>query len=212
MVAASRRARENRRAARVQRAQGVSEDASTMEFDIPNQEDDGRRNTSSEDEGADPGQSQLTTINPDVANLVNHATQIIGTSDADGTSLALAAVTAHNPADALNLLAASSAIANIRNDTANHNASEAKILANLAESGLRDSDVTYDKRFKRYDDELEERATVEELNKKATLEELQQLKGRVALLEGLLCRVLSMMQNGNVDATEVGQMLRHLGI
>lgn len=92
------------------------------------------------------------------------------------------------------MLAASSAIANIRNDTANHNASEAKILANLAESGLRDSDVTYDNRFKRYDDELE---------KKATLEELQQLRDRVALLEGLLCRVLSMMQNGNVDATEV---------
>lgn len=55
----------------------------------------------------------------------------------------------------------------------------------LSLEGLRNSDATYDNRFKRYD------------------EELQKLQNRVTFLEGLLSRVLSMMQNGNIDAAEV---------
>lgn len=69
----------------------------------------------------------------------------------------------------------------------------------LALEGLRNSDVTYDNRFKRYDDLF-----------KRYDEELQRLKdrdvelqNRVTLLEGLLSRILSMMQNGSIDAGEV---------
>lgn len=69
----------------------------------------------------------------------------------------------------------------------------------LALEGLRNSDVTYDNRFKRYDDRF-----------KRYDEELQRLKdrnvelqNRVTLLEGFLSRILSMMQNGSIDAGEV---------
>lgn len=57
--------------------------------------------------------------------------------------------------------------------------------ATLAIEGVRNSDSTYDNRFKRYDAELE------------------RLQNRVTFLEGLLSRVLSMMQSGNIDAAEV---------
>lgn len=76
----------------------------------------------------------------------------------------------------------------------------------LALEGLRNSDVTYDNRFKRYDDRFKR---YDDLFKRYD-EELQRLKdrhvelqNRVTLLEGLLSRILSMMQNGSIDAGEV---------
>lgn len=71
--------------------------------------------------------------------------------------------------------------------------------AGLATEGVRNSDFTYDNRFKRYDKEL--RRHDEELQR---LKERDiELQNRVAFLEGLLSRVLSMMQSGNIDAAEV---------
>lgn len=99
--------------------------------------------------------------------------------------MALAAANVATPAEALNLPAASSAVANMGVERASSNAAHAVAASDLATEGLRNSDSTYEKRFKRYN------------------EELQQLQSRVTLLEGLLARVLSMMQNGNIDAAEV---------
>lgn len=76
-------------------------------------------------------------------------------------------------------------MANVSAQQASSNAAQARVESGLATEGLRNSDCTYDNRFKRYDTEL------------------QKLQNRVTLLEGLLSSVLSMMQRGNVDATEV---------
>lgn len=62
-------------------------------------------------------------MNPNVANLVYNATQMIGSSEQDGTAIALAASNTPNPADALNLLAASAAMANVRSERAGRHAS-----------------------------------------------------------------------------------------
>ncbi|KAI7782495.1 hypothetical protein LA080_013495 [Diaporthe eres] len=182
------RARKNRRRRREERqAQGNTDHDSTMDFD--QEDDDRRRNTSSEDEGHDDNLGQLTTkgatINPAVAHLVNHASQMSGASGADGTAMALAATNAPTAAEALNLLAASSAVANMRVQRARSHAAHAVAASDLATEGLRNSDSTYEKRFSHYN------------------EELQKLQNRVAFLEGLLSRVLSMMQRGNIDAAEV---------
>lgn len=99
--------------------------------------------------------------------------------------MALAATNASTAADAFNLLAASSAVANMKVQRASSNAAYAVTESGLATEGLRNSDSTYEKRFKSYD------------------EELQRLKTRVIFLEGFLGRVLSMMQNGNIDSAEV---------
>lgn len=74
--------------------------------------------------------------------------------------------------------------------------------ATLAIEGVRNSDCTYDNRFKRYDGELQRHdEELQRLKNRDT--ELQQLQNRVTFLEGLLSRVLSMMQSGNIDAAEV---------
>ncbi|KAG6366136.1 hypothetical protein INS49_000312 [Diaporthe citri] len=159
----------------------LEEDLYGTDDKLTKADDDRRRNTSSEDEGDeadDDNQGQLATMGPPidahVASLVGHASQMIGMSGADGTALALAAANVATPAEALNLLAASSAVANMGLQRASSNAARA--------------------RFNRYN------------------EELQKLQNRVTLLEWLLSRVLSMMQNGNIDAAEVAQVLRNLGI
>lgn len=115
---------------------------------------------------------------------------------------ALAATSQTNPADTLSLLAASSALANMGVERARSLAAQGVTDSDMALEGLRNSDVTYDNRFKRYDEKLQRHD--EELQRLKDKEiELQQLQNRVALLEGLLSRVLSMMQNGNIDAAEV---------
>lgn len=60
-----------------------------------------------------------------VANLVYNATQMIGSSEQDGTAIALAASNAATPADALNLLAASAAMANVCSQRASRHAAQA---------------------------------------------------------------------------------------
>lgn len=141
---------------------------------------------------------------------------MIGKSGADGTTMALAAANAPTAAEALNLLAASSAVANMGVERAsslstranslsahaNSLSARATIVSGLATEGLRNSDSTYEKRFKRYDEELQ-RLKDKEI-------ELQQLHNRVTFLEGLLGRVLHMMQSGNIDAAEV-RMLCNMG-
>lgn len=69
--------------------------------------------------------------------------------------------------------------------------------SNQATRGLRESDITYDKRFKRCDEELQR------VKDRVAQLELQRLTDRVAVLERLLSRVISWLQNGNIDATEV---------
>lgn len=71
--------------------------------------------------------------------------------------------------------------------------------AGLATEGVRNSDFTYDNPFKRYDKELQRHD--EELQR--LTERDNELQNRVAFLEGLLSRVISMMQSGNIDAAEV---------
>ncbi|KAK7721304.1 hypothetical protein SLS64_001600 [Diaporthe eres] len=191
----ARKARQQRR--EEQQVQGTTDHDSTMDFD--QEDDDRRRNSSSEDEGVDDNNlGQLATqgapIDPAVAHLVNHASQMSGAFGADGTAMALAATNAPNAAEALNLLAASSAVANMKVQRAHSHAAHAVTASDLATEGLRNSDSTYEKRFSHYNAEL------------------QKLQNRVAFLEGLLSRVLSMMQNGNIDAAEVAQMLQKLGI
>lgn len=112
---------------------------------------------------------------------------------------AVAAIDEPSPADALILLAASSAVANMGVENARSLAARGVTMSDLANEGLRNSDVTYDNRFKRYDDEL--KRYDEELQRMKDRDE--QLQNRVALLEGLLSRVLSMMRNGAIDAAEV---------
>lgn len=109
--------------------------------------------------------------------------------------MALAAANAPTAAEALNLLAASSAVANMGVERAGSNAARAMAESGLATEGLRNSDSTYEKRFKRYDEELQ--------SLKDREIELQKLQIRVTFLEGLLGRVLSMMQNGDIDAAQV---------
>lgn len=69
----------------------------------------------------------------------------------------------------------------------------------LALEGLRNSDVTYDNRFKHYDDRFKRYDAELQRLKDRDVE----LQNRVTLLEGLLSRILSMMQNGSIDAGEV---------
>lgn len=112
---------------------------------------------------------------------------------------AIAAANTPSPSEALALLAASSAVANMGVEDARSLAAHGVTMSNLANEGLRNSDVTYDNRFKRYDEEL--KRYDEELQRMKDRDE--QLQNRVALLEGLLSRVLSMMRNGAIDAAEV---------
>lgn len=118
---------------------------------------------------------------------------MLGSSGVDGTAFALAAATtAPSATEALDLLAASSAVANLRVDRASSLAAHAVAESNVATEGLRNSDHTYDNRFKQYDRQLRLRDL-----------EVEQLQNRVTVLEGLLCRVLAMMLNGTFDAAEV---------
>lgn len=136
-------------------------------------------------------------MSPDVANLVYNATQMIGSSEQDGTAIALAASTAATPTDALNLLAASAAMANVRSERASRHAAQAVVESNQVTRGLNESDVTYDNRFNHYDQELQR------LKDRVAQLEIERLTDRVAVLERLLSRVISWLRNGNIDATEV---------
>ncbi|ROW05161.1 hypothetical protein VSDG_00457 [Cytospora chrysosperma] len=127
-------------------------------LDLNDQEDnDRRRNTSSEDEGekdvdeadTNTNTSLIPTADPAANSLVQDATQQMGFPRADGAALALAAMQQPNSQDAIRLLAASSAKANIDTQqlqqqqilTSNH-ATRAMTTADLASEGLRNSDVT----------------------------------------------------------------------
>jgi hypothetical protein len=130
-------------------------------------------------------------MTPAVSNLVKHASQMIGSYEQDGTAMALAATSAASPTDALNLLAASSAMANVRLQRAGAHAAQAVVDSGIARRGLIESDSTYENRFDHYYKEL-----------RLQNEETQRLTDRVVVLERLLGRVISMLRNGNIDATE----------
>lgn len=109
--------------------------------------------------------------------------------------MALAAATAPTTADALNLLAASSVLASLGAKCASNQAYSTVDELGAATESLRNSNSTYEKRFNSYDEELQR---LKDRN--------VELQNRVALLEGLFRRVLSilaMMQNGNISAAEV---------
>ncbi|KAH8758346.1 hypothetical protein F5883DRAFT_717679 [Diaporthe sp. PMI_573] len=192
--------------------QGEFEDTSAMDFEDPHQEDDNqdddrRRNTSSEDEGDedDGNQDRLVAIDmtPAVSNLVKHASQMIGSYEQDGTAMALAATSAASPTDALNLLAASSAMANVRLQRAGAHAAQAVVDSGIARRGLIESDSTYKNRFDHYYKELRlQNEETQRLTDRVAQLEVQRLTDRVAVLERLLGRVISMLRNGNIDATE----------
>lgn len=113
----------------------------------------------------------------------------------DGSAMALAAANAPTTAEALNLLAASSVLANLEAERASNYAAHAVDESDSVAEGLCNTDSTFEKRFNRYDEELQHL-------KDGNVE----LQNRVALLEGRLSRVLSilaMMQNGNIYAAEV---------
>lgn len=186
------------------------------------------RNTSSEDEGE--GENTFDTLatatslgpaaDPAATSLVQSATQQMGLQGADGAAFALAALRQSNPEDAIRLLAAASAKANLDNHQlqrqqvlTSNSAARALTTAGLASEGIGNSDATCDNRNKRQntindqmDLSLQHLYSVTEgLNSadQLLLQQLQAAQGRIARLEGMLGRVLTMLLNSNVDANQV---------
>ncbi|POS71017.1 hypothetical protein DHEL01_v210592 [Diaporthe helianthi] len=194
MPSASRRACDNRRMrqeALAEQAQGATGGDSAMDSDIVDQEDDNqcsnrrhRRNSSSVD-GDNLNGLVALDMNPDVSNLVRGASQMIGSGEQDGTSMAIAAATATSPVDALNLLAASSAMANVRSERAGRHAAHAA------------SEL----------ERLERRVAHLELELR-----LQVVTDRVSRLEDVVIRLVSILRNTTIDTTEVEDMLQNLNI
>ncbi|KUI61645.1 hypothetical protein VP1G_08819 [Cytospora mali] len=180
-------------------------------MDLSDQEADYRRaNTSSEDEG-DPDfdattSTDLVHVDPAVTNFIDNAAQQIGNPHADGVALASAAIQQQCPQAALQLLAAATAKASIdtqqlqsQQDRTNQLSAHAVATADLASEGLCNSDVTYDNRYKRQN-------TINEQNDQC----INALENRLARLEGLLSRVLTMLLNNNVDANHASHAFNTL--
>ncbi|ROW09844.1 hypothetical protein VMCG_02167 [Cytospora schulzeri] len=198
---------------------------------MSDQEDnDIRRNTSSEDEdgGAfddadtDFSASLIPTADPAVTSLVQSATQQMGLPCADGAALALAAMQQPNSQDAIRFLAAASVKANMDTQqlqqqrilTSNH-ATQAMTTADLASEGLRNSDVTYDNRHKRQDT-INEQTDMSLQHLHSTNEKhqrlIEDLQNRTARLEDMLRRLVMMLLNNNADADQIAEMLRELNL
>lgn len=159
--------------------------------------DERRRSTSSEDEGEannDMANTELTPANPEADSLVQAAALHMGIPNVDGAALAVAAVQQSNPGDAIRLLAAAAAKANLEHRRINNNASHAVVMALDANEGVRNSDATYDNRYKRQN---EINTQIEEHNNALQL--------RIVRLEGMLGRILTMLLNNNVDAAQVSR-------
>lgn len=117
-----------------------------------------------------------------------------GLSTADGTTLALAALQQSDPLRALILLAASSALANFgyKDLEQSHGVGDGRASQGLTNPNLAggpanadaDADAILDNRLERLENEV------------------QRLTYRNTRLEGILRRLLSIIQNGNADATE----------
>ncbi|ROW13224.1 hypothetical protein VPNG_04863 [Cytospora leucostoma] len=178
-----------------------------MARDNPNLSDDKkdeRRNTSSEDEGGaanDNTNTELITANHEANSLIDSATQHAGLPRANGAALAVAALQQNNHEDAFRLLAAATAKANLELGRISNNASQAVVMALDSNEGVRNSDATYDNRYKRQ----------EEINTQLE-EHSNALQLRIARLEGMLGRILTLLLNNNVDAAQIAEMLRELSI
>lgn len=143
--------------------------------------------------------------NPQVNILIATAHQKIGSSSADGATLALAALQADKPEEALMYLAAASAKTSIDSKKTDLQADGAAVLAHIAE-GVTTSDYENHKRFKEVEQENSRlRCECQQLHvKHETLKtDLADTQERLARVEVMLGQLLGMEMGVQTDRSVV---------